>query len=54
MRVKVKDVARVSDEKIWRELGASGFLKVENGVQVIFGTKADVYKSKIKDILGLE
>lgn len=54
LRVKVKDVSRVSDEKIWRELGASGFLKVENGVQVIFGTKADVYKSKIKDILGLE
>ncbi len=54
LRVKVKDQSLVGDVNKWRELGANGLVRVQDGVQVIYGAKADVYKSKIQEILGLE
>ena len=33
-------------------LGAAGVVEVGNGVQAIFGAKADAYKNAINEILG--
>lgn len=48
LRVTVKDPSKVADDKRWKELDAKGVIRSGNGVQAIYGTQADVYKSKIK------
>ncbi|NEU26455.1 PTS transporter subunit EIIC [Paenibacillus polymyxa] len=52
LRVTVKDTEAVGDEKTWKALGALGLIKVDNGVQAVYGPKADVLKSDIQDILN--
>lgn len=53
LRVEVKDSSTI-DEKAFKSLGASGVVKVgKNGVQVIFGAKAQFIAGDIKKILGL-
>lgn len=54
LRVKVKDKTIVGDANLWRKLGANGVVQVSDGVQVIYGSKADVYKTQIRDVLGME
>lgn len=51
LRVTVKDVEKVSDAEKWKENGALGLIKKGNGIQAIYGPKADVLKSDINDIL---
>lgn len=51
LRVTVKDVEKVSDDEKWKENGALGLIKKGNGIQAIYGPKADVLKSAINDIL---
>lgn len=53
LRVTVKDIKRVADEKEWKKNGALGLILKDKGVQAIYGPKADVLKSNIQDILGL-
>jgi PTS system glucose-specific IIC component len=53
LRVTVKDIKAVADEKEWKKNGALGLILKDNGVQAIYGPKADVLKSNIQDILGL-
>lgn len=50
LRVTVKDASKVSDAALKRT-GASGVIKRGNGVQVIYGPKVTVIKSRIEDIL---
>ena len=38
----------------WKELDAKGVIRSGNGVQAIYGTQADVYKSKIKDKYNIQ
>lgn len=52
LRVTVKDVDKVADVDDWKKEGAKGLLKKDNGVQAIYGPKADVLKSDINDALG--
>jgi maltose PTS system EIICB or EIICBA component len=52
LRVTVKDTDAVGDEKAWKALGALGLIKVDHGVQAVYGPKADVLKSDIQDILN--
>lgn len=54
LRVQVKDKSKVSEEAHWKKLGANGLVRVNDGVQAIYGPKADIYKTQIKDILGHE
>ncbi len=55
LRVKVKDKSLVMDDKEWKEqTGANGVVRVNDGVQIIYGTKADIYKNNLKNILGME
>ena len=53
LRVEVKDKSKV-DKNSLKDLGAAGVVEVGNGIQAIFGAKADAYKNEIKDILGLD
>lgn len=47
-------MSMVKDDNIWKKLGANGVVKVKDGVQVIYGAKADVYKTQVRDLLGME
>ena len=51
LRVTVKDVAKVAELDAWKKEGAMGLVKKDNGIQAIYGPKADVLKSDINDIL---
>ena len=51
LRVEVKDKTKVNKEEL-KALGASGVVEVGNGIQAIFGVKADRYKNEINSILG--
>lgn len=52
LRVTVNDPAIVGDEPAWKKLGALGLIKKNNGIQAVYGPKADVLKSDILDALG--
>lgn len=55
LRVKVKDKSLVMSDKEWKEqTSANGVVCVDDGVQIIYGTKADIYKNNIKNLLGME
>ncbi|MBO5287681.1 MAG: PTS transporter subunit EIIC [Clostridia bacterium] len=51
LRVTVKDESKVADVSRWKEAGALGLFKKGNGIQAVYGPKADVLKSDINDIL---
>ena len=51
LRVEVKDKAKVQKDEL-KTLGAAGVVEVGNGIQAIFGAKADGYKNEINSILG--
>lgn len=52
LRITVNDVDAVANEDEWKKLGALGLIKKDNGIQAIYGPKADVLKSDIQDKLG--
>lgn len=51
LRVEVLDKSKVDKAKL-KALGAVGVIEVGNGIQAIFGAKADAYKHEINKILG--
>ena len=51
LRVTVKDADKVRDAEQWKAEGAMGLVMKGQGVQAIYGPKADVLKSDIQDIL---
>lgn len=51
LRVTVKNMEKVADLEEWKKEGALGLMKKDNGVQAVYGPKADVIKSDILDIL---
>lgn len=51
LRITVKDADKVADADEWKAEGALGLLKKGDGVQAVYGPKADVLKSDINDIL---
>ena len=53
LRVTVKDIDKVADEKEWKRNGALGLILKDQGVQAIYWPKAYVLKSNIQDILGV-
>jgi len=52
LRVSVKDNALVKEESLWKKSGAIGLIVKGNGIQAIYGPKADNIKNKIIDILN--
>ena len=51
LRVTVKDPAKVADLPAWKAEGALSLLVKGDGIQAVYGPKADVLKSDINDIL---
>ena len=51
LRVTVKDLDKVAELSSWKAEGALGLIKKDNGIQAVYGPKADVLKSDINDIL---
>ena len=51
LRVTVKDAEKVGTEEQWKAEGAMGLVMKGQGVQAIYGPKADVLKSDIQDLL---
>ena len=52
-KVTVKDLDKVASEDKWKQNGALGLVLKGNGVQAIYGPKADILKSNIQDIIGV-
>ena len=51
LRVTVKDISKVAELSEWKSEGALGLIKKDQGIQAVYGPKADVLKSDINDIL---
>ena len=51
LRITVKDSEKVAGAEEWKKEGALNILKKGNGIQAVYGPKADVLKSDINDIL---
>ncbi|MGG5342223.1 PTS transporter subunit IIBC [Enterococcus sp. AZ192] len=51
LRVSVHDKDKVGNEESWKKAGAMGLIVKDNGVQAVYGPKADVLKSDIQDLL---
>lgn len=51
LRISVKDSQQVASENEWKKTGALGLIVKDNGIQAIYGPKADVLKSDIQDVL---
>lgn len=51
LRVTVKNPELVADSEMWKNYGALGLVRKGNGIQAVYGTKADILKSDINDIL---
>lgn len=51
LRVSVKNPELVGNEKDWKNAGALGLVLKDNGVQAIYGPKADVIKSDVQDAI---
>ncbi|MDR3240763.1 MAG: PTS transporter subunit IIBC [Lactobacillaceae bacterium] len=51
LRISVKDTNVVGDDAQWKNAGAMGVIRKDNGVQAVYGTKADVLKSDLQDLL---
>lgn len=51
LRVSVKDTEKVGTENAWKQAGAMGLIVKGNGVQAVYGPKADILKSDIQDLL---
>ena len=51
LRVTVKDGSVVAEEAKWKKNGAVGLIVKGNGIQAIYGPKADNLKNKINDTL---
>jgi PTS system glucose-specific IIC component len=51
LRVTVKDESKVAGIEEWKKEGAMGLVCKGNGIQAVYGPKADVLKSDINDLL---
>ncbi|MGX7174002.1 PTS transporter subunit IIBC [Enterococcus ratti] len=54
LRVSVVNREKVGSEEEWKCAGAMGLIVKDNGVQAVYGPKADVLKSDIEDLLQSE
>lgn len=50
LRVTVVDISRVKTER-FRILGAAGFMKIGDNIQIIFGPKSEILKGQIRNVI---
>lgn len=53
LRITVKDESLVSPDNEWKNLGAQGVIRSGKGIQIIYGTQAEIYKNQIKEKYNL-
>jgi PTS system glucose-specific IIC component len=51
LRIELNDIAKCDQDKL-KSMGASGVVVIGNGVQAIFGTKSDIYKTEMEEYLA--
>lgn len=51
LRVTVADPGKVGSEALWKKTGAMRLMIKQNGIQAVYGPKADVLKSDILDVI---
>lgn len=51
LRVTVTDETLVGNEDAWKKTGSMGLLVKGQGIQIVYGPKADLIKSKVNDAL---
>lgn len=55
LRLGLKDINNIQEDQYFtKQLHARGVVHVPNGVQIIYGDKASLYKTEMREILGLE
>ena len=55
LRIALTDTAKVDEDEVFtKALGAHGIVHVSGGVQVIYGNKASLYATQMREVLGLE
>ncbi|MBD7914659.1 PTS transporter subunit EIIC [Clostridium sp. Sa3CUN1] len=55
LRLTLEDTEIVKPNEYFKnELSANGIVKVSEGVQIIYGNKASVYKTEMREFLGIE
>lgn len=55
LRLKLDDLSLIEKDEYFKDkLEAKGIVKVGDGVQIIYGNKAAVYKTEMREYLGLE
>jgi PTS system maltose and glucose-specific IIC component len=53
LRITVKSVSAVASDDVFKALNAKGVIRSGNGLQLIYGTQADIYKNEIIARYGL-
>ena len=53
LRVTVKDETIVLDDEKWKEINAKGVIRSGKGIQIIYGTQAEIYKNKIRSMYSI-
>ncbi len=53
LRITVKDIQLVAQDEVFKALNAKGVIRSGNGIQLIYGTQADLYKNAIITQYGL-
>ncbi len=51
LRIEVKDKSKVQKAQL-KQLGAAGVLEVGNSVQAVYGTRAEIIKTKMQEIIS--
>lgn len=55
LRLALNDASLVKDDAVFtKDLGASAIVHVGEGVQIVYGNKASVYKVEMREYLGME
>ena len=55
LRLSLKDNAKIAEDSLFTsELGANGVVKVADGIQIIYGNKAALYKTEMREFLDYE
>ncbi|MGD8110470.1 PTS transporter subunit EIIC [Vibrio sp. TRT 21S02] len=47
LRITVVDEAKPAADDVWKSLGAKGVIRSGTGIQLIYGTQAEIYKNQI-------
>lgn len=53
LRITVKDPNKVASDDVWRSLDAKGVIRSGKGIQIIYGTQAEIYKNQIIEQYGI-